>query len=382
MVTSENAVRRVNDQTGDRYRAAPFRPHGADAGPYPYGVKPGRYDEELSMSWGRGVTAPEKEELSLATPTVVYIAGSGRSGSTLLERIVGAVPGYANVGELLDLPRRVAPADEMCGCGQPFSQCPFWTAVGKRAVDGWTPGVLQDLHTRQHRAARQRYLPQLLTARSGSAFGQRVGAYVAAYRTVVAAVAAEADARYVVDASKWPAIALALHRGGLDVRVIHLVRDVRGVTHSLSRRDIERPHTTAEADVMYHNSPAGGAARWLATQTEVDLLRTRGVRVARLAYADLVTAPAPAVARALDQLGLDRPAGALDHVSGTTVELGPSHGLSGNPSRFRHGPTQLRPDNRWREQMRGRDRILATTIGLPQLIRLRSATQEDSRTSH
>jgi hypothetical protein len=178
-----------------------------------------------------------------------------------------------------------------------------------------------------------------------------------------------------VDASKWPAIALALHRGGVDVRVIHLVRDVRGVAHSLSKDDIERPHTTTGTDVMFHNSPASGAARWLATQTEMDLLSGRGVRVARLAYADFVTDPKAALERALGELGLEVPAGGLDHIDGTSVELGPSHGLSGNPSRFQHGRTDLRPDDSWQTQMRARDRFVATAIGFPQLLRLRSATE-------
>ena len=35
-------------------------------------------------------------------PIVVYIAGSGRSGSTLLERALGQIPGFDNVGELID----------------------------------------------------------------------------------------------------------------------------------------------------------------------------------------------------------------------------------------------------------------------------------------
>jgi hypothetical protein len=30
---------------------------------------------------------------------VIYIAGSGRCGSTLLERVLGEIPGYVNVGE-------------------------------------------------------------------------------------------------------------------------------------------------------------------------------------------------------------------------------------------------------------------------------------------
>ena len=72
-----------------------------------------------------------------AIPTVIYIAGSGRSGSTLLERVLGGMPGAVNVGELIDLFRRTAPRGERCGCGLAFADCPFWTGVGKRAFDGW-----------------------------------------------------------------------------------------------------------------------------------------------------------------------------------------------------------------------------------------------------
>jgi len=39
-------------------------------------------------------------------PPVMYIAGSGRSGSTMLERVLGEMPGFVNVGELIDLFRR------------------------------------------------------------------------------------------------------------------------------------------------------------------------------------------------------------------------------------------------------------------------------------
>src|SRR5262252_9835277 len=70
-------------------------------------------------------------------PIVLYIAGSGRSGSTLLERALGEIPGFVNVGELIDLYRRVAEHGERCGCGQEFARCPFWSRVGERAVGGW-----------------------------------------------------------------------------------------------------------------------------------------------------------------------------------------------------------------------------------------------------
>lgn len=250
-------------------------------------------------------------------PTVVYVAGSGRSGSTMLERMLGAVPGYVNVGELLDLPRKVAPHDELCGCGQPFSACPFWSAVGTRLEQGWSPAWLEQTHLLQTRVARQRHLPRLLAPGTG-AFAADLAEYARRYRMIVSAVAEEAGADYVVDASKWPSLAMALFRGGVDVRVIHLVRDVRGVTASLAKT-VERPHTSGRTEQMYSNSLPDGAARWLATQTEVDLLAVAGLKVVRMRYAELVTEPERTITEALTRLGAAVPAGGFEHL-GHTIE--------------------------------------------------------------
>src|SRR5215472_7373359 len=95
-------------------------------------------------------------------PIVVYIAGSGRSGSTLLERTLGEIPGFVNVGELIDLFRREASRADRCGCGLPFGDCPFWASVGERAFGGWAAPCIADVHPLQRRVAQQRYLPRLL----------------------------------------------------------------------------------------------------------------------------------------------------------------------------------------------------------------------------
>ena len=95
-------------------------------------------------------------------PIVVYIAGSGRSGSTLLERALGEIPGFVNVGELIDLYRRTAADGERCGCGEPFAQCPFWSRVGDRAFSGWQEQKLTATRRLQGKVARQRRVPRLL----------------------------------------------------------------------------------------------------------------------------------------------------------------------------------------------------------------------------
>lgn len=310
------------------------------------------------------------DEAQPVTPTIIYVAGSGRSGSTLLERVLGDMPGAVNVGELIDLPRRTAPRGELCGCGQAFADCPFWAGVGKRALGGWQAGRLAEIHRLQSRVARQRHLPRLLSmALAGPGFRADVAAYGASYRALYQAIAAQAGARYVIDASKWPAQALALSRGGLDIRVIHLVRDVRGVAHSLSKQEVARPHAIQATDHMLSHVPVEAAARWVGIQAEAELLRRCGLRVARMRYEDFVARPRPAVAAALASLGLPPAPSDLAHVGDGHVVLGSSHGLSGNPSRFSSGEITLRADEAWRDRMPRRDRVAVTALGLPLLLR-------------
>ena len=305
-----------------------------------------------------------------AVPIVVYIAGSGRSGSTLLERALGEIPGFVNVGELIDLYRRTAAHGERCGCGQAFAECPFWSRVGDRAFGGWPEQKLTGVHRLQGKVARQRHMPRLLAMPlAGHRFRADVAAYGASYARLYGAIAADAGAACVVDASKWPVQALALARAGLDVRVIHLVRDVRGVAYSLGKRDVSRPHAVAGADMMTHLSAAEAAARWVAVQGQAGLLRWCGLPVTRMRYEEFARHPGQAVAAALAGIGLPVAPEHLAHIGDGIVMLGTSHGLSGNPSRFRDGEITLRADETWRVGMSRRDRLIVTAIGLPLMLR-------------
>ena len=302
------------------------------------------------------------------SPPVVYIAGSGRSGSTILERVLGQMPGFVNVGELIDLHRR-SPEGERCGCGLAFTACPFWLGVGKRAFGGWDTGCLAEIGRLQGRVARQRHVPRLLGLRmAGPGFQQDVSAYGAYHKKLYSAIAAEAGAQYVVDSSKWPVQALALARSGVDIRVMHLVRDARGVAYSLGKKDVARPHALDESDLMWRNTPAGAAARWVACQGQAELLHSCGVRVTRVRYEDFIRQPRRTVEVALARLGLPHDPSQLAHVGNRKVTLGKSHGLSGNPSRFRDGETVLNSDGDWQHQMPRRDRAIVTAISLPFLL--------------
>ncbi len=318
----------------------------------------------------RATPSASRAELPGDALPVIYIVGSGRSGSTLLERVLGQMPGYVNVGELIQLARHVAPRNERCGCGQAFADCPFWTAVGKQAFGGWDNRYLESVCRLHGRVARQRYLPWLpATERAGRGRRADLAALGACYESLYRAIAAESGAACVVDKSGDVRQVLMLAGAGIDVRVIHLIRDVRGVAYSMSKRHMASPDPLNRTEFTWRTTPAGAAALWVAVLSEEKLLRRRGVPVARMRYEDFVCQPREAVEEALAQLGLSVGPSGLAHIGDRRVVLPLSHGLSGNPSRFRQGELILWVDEAWRDQMSRRDRIVVTMIGLPYLRR-------------
>jgi hypothetical protein len=64
----------------------------------------------------------------VSAPVLVYIASDARSGSTLLDQLLGGHPAAVSVGELCRLSDFVRRGDR-CTCGEPVHECPFWAPV-------------------------------------------------------------------------------------------------------------------------------------------------------------------------------------------------------------------------------------------------------------
>lgn len=298
---------------------------------------------------------------------VLYIAGVGRSGSTLLERMVGAIPGCVNTGELNAIFSRVATKDQRCGCGEPFSACPFWTAVGDEAFGSWS-SVTRRMSYLQPRVVRQRYVPRMVSGVAGAAYRRELDEYLDVHHRLYRAVSAVSGADVVVDASKATAQLFALRRiEGLDLRVLNLVRDSRGVANSWSKSGIVKPQSLDGA-TMGTYPPHRLAVLWAALQLECAVLVAAAPHAARVRYEDLVARPRPTLERALVDIGLAPSEGDLAHVGERSVVLDPSHGVAGSRTRFTAGRIELQVDDAWRSALPAGARRVVTAVTLPQLL--------------
>lgn len=300
--------------------------------------------------------------------TVLYIAGLGRSGSTLLERVVGRIPGCFAVGEVVFLWERGVRDNELCGCGVPFRECTFWVRVGEEAFGGWEALDVHKVLALRHQVDRHRYLAAMLAPRLWPTYHRRLRRYVGLLEQLYLAIGRVSGAEVVVDSSKEPSYAYLLrHVRGVRLRVVHLVRRSHGVAFSASKK-IKRPEVFGEG-YMATRSPSGTAVEWLVDNTVLDLLRFFGVPSLRLRYESLVSQPREHVAAVLTHTGRLATGAAIDRIDDGYIDLATDHTVSGNPLRFQSGRLKLRVDEDWRRAMPRRQRLVVTAITWPLLRR-------------
>jgi hypothetical protein len=292
--------------------------------------------------WGVAEHEPHRDPVR-----VLFVAGTGRSGSTLLATILGQVPGVVAAGELRFLWQRGAVQDERCGCGRPFSACPQWSSVMSDVVpDGSVRDVAQAVAARLRHRTRARRVPQVLLRRvvgltplpSHPDDATLVGLY--------RALRERTGADVVVDSSKLPLYGLLLQElPGVEVTVLHLVRDPRAAAYSWLRTRASRQR---DDDPPMDRQPVlKSATLWLLWNLVAALVwRQRDGRHLRLRYEALVRDPSAALAPVLERLGA--PAGSLPFVDRSTLRIAPTHAVAGNPSRHVTGHVEVRDDTEWR----------------------------------
>ncbi|MBT0992898.1 sulfotransferase [Cellulomonas sp. DKR-3] len=294
---------------------------------------------------------------------VLYIAGAGRSGSTLVERVLGQVPGVVVLGEVHHLWERGVARDELCGCGAPFASCPFWSEVGRLAFGGWQDDDVRRVAALADAVDRHRRVPATLVRGRHGHRRRGLLDYTDYYRRIYDAAREVTGARLVVDSGKHPTLAHCLARDPrIDLRILHLVRDPIGVSYSWAK-SVQRPEArTAEDEYMTQYTPALSSLLWSLTTVEAELLRTTRAPIARLRYEDFVADPRDTLVAAWRQLGLE-PDG-LDVVS-PRMELAANHTVAGNPVRFKVGTVELRTDEEWRRSMPRRDKLTVAALTGP-----------------
>jgi hypothetical protein len=300
---------------------------------------------------------------------VLYIGGWGRSGSTLLAHVLAEVPGFVSVGELRYVWQAGPAGDELCGCGLHFAECPFWTAVGEEAFGGWNKVDVDEVLALESAVLRHRNVPLLALGRLAPEHARRVKRYGDLTASLYRAILTVSGAQVVVDSTKNPPYAYflrAARASGLRMRVLHLVRDSRGVVHSWAKR-MARPEVTSGGAFFQEFSPFQAGVRWMECNLAFELLRRLGTPTVQMRYESLAADPRGELERMFAAMG-EHGRHDLSAV-GDSVEVTGQHSVRGNPMRFARGRQQVRADEAWRTGMARKTRSLVVLVTWPLLLR-------------
>lgn len=250
---------------------------------------------------------------------VIYIAGHGHSGSTLLDLIVGSHSRVVSVGEitftslqrLFDLSKREKP----CMCGARTSECPLWHEVLLR----WEARGI------------------------GQATDILKPASPGVTADIISDILAVANRPIYAESTKnTTRLAQLLSEPDLDVFVLQILRDPRAVALSSDRK---------------YGGFYKKTLSWPRLNAAIErLMEARPNRLLRVHYEKLVTAPAREMARVMEFCGETFEPEQIAFAGGE------HHNIGGN--KMRYNSTAIRPDASYIEKLDQLRWHLATVLAL------------------
>ncbi|MCH8851495.1 MAG: sulfotransferase [Planctomycetes bacterium] len=310
---------------------------------------------------------------------LVYILAASHSGSTLLSMLLGAHPEVCTVGELKLPAAAMGDLDRYrCSCGQKVLECAFWQRVREHMAHKGIDFDLANART-DFRQSKSRYAKRLLgplirnrlleRARDAAlwvspTWRKELAEIQNRNTELVSSVLDVLGKGVIVDSSKLAhRLKFLLRNPLLHIRVVHLIRDGRGVALTYmdpeNFADARDPafRGTGESPRMSMDE-AARAWRRSGEEAERILARMERSRWLRLRYEDVCADPERQMARVLRFIEVDPGGGTLDFRS---VE----HHVIGNGMRL-DSSSVIELDERWRselsaEQLAEFDRVAGDT---------------------
>lgn len=326
-------------------------------------------ESDLEMPASRARSSPAVLDGGAAVPpSLLYICGSGRSGSTLLDMLLGGHSAISAVGELSNLYfyARHRTKSDMCTCGRHVLDCPFWIAVNREvrelrpdlpdpAISGlitadprlealrdhsgrWTKGPAAPRRSRIREgiliAGSSRLLRLAASVSSEAALHWRIGLD---RHVIYEAIRRAHGTPIIVDSTKTAGdmkrVYLARTR---PMHLIYLVRDGRAVSHARMRRT---------GCSMEH-----AARTWAAEQRKQRAVQLSipSKHILHVRYEELCRNPVRVLSEICGTVGLEYEPSMLDF-------RGDRHNIGGNPMRFRSGEDEIKLNERWKQELTDED---------------------------
>ncbi len=272
---------------------------------------------------------------------VIYILSNGRSGSTLLDLLLGSHQNVWTLGEAQNLPWEVR-ANRPSGSGKPIQECPFWQSVLPHIPLENSNYPIEFFRLKERgKVIRWKLLPGLCQGQIPRHYQDAVREYgklnYTYFREVWIAAQKERQnsIEWLVDASKDPYRLFWLQHSDLfEFKVIHLTKSPPAFVYSTSKDEL--PKATKKVIRM--------SGRWLVENAIMSLVCHRNIDTnsfTHLRYEDLASQPDIALQKVSKNLGIT-----LKSQSEKDFRGMKNYAISGNKMRWQN--TSIKLDEKWR----------------------------------
>jgi len=289
---------------------------------------------------------------------LAYIVAAGHSGSTLLDMIIGSIPGSFSAGEFNHLPWQLsrreragpnASPQKLCSCGQGFHECPVWIQILGKVSEQvgfdvyadpfrFKMNLLQNEKFFAGRFSPERFHRGIYTL----ACQYRILSPVTeGYRRLLTdavqnnwlifdIISSTLDRDFIVDSSKSALRLKLLHEANPESTfAIILMRDIRGVSYSQKKLGLD-PFASARGWVKQYN-------RIFSVLQGIKNINVLGVR-----YEKLTADPVAERQRIATFLGCG------EISTDVRIDTNDLHMVAGNQTRY-SGKIKISPDESWKK---------------------------------
>jgi len=302
---------------------------------------------------------------------VLFISlGNGRSGSTLLDTILNSTDETVGIGQLSTI------ADDHtlpCSCGKVSNECDFWGNVFKLYEQKTGDAGRVRLKELEQKFERDTHFFKLLFARYNKT---EFNEYKKLTLNEFEAIAEVSGKNTILDSSKMVARSINLVRmKELDVNIIHLIRDGRGLLWSSIPRGIRDGYDHNSKTSIYPTfaNMLRFTKRWTITNLSIyffDKFRLF-TNYHLVKYENYISEPLIRIKQICDFLDIDFDKIKENLENQTPFKIG--HILSGNPEIKSMGTVNLDQNkdskhNLWQSAFPFSIQLLHYTLGLPTYI--------------
>tara|TARA_B110000263_G_C15251289_1_gene484225 strand:- start:490 stop:1335 length:846 start_codon:yes stop_codon:yes gene_type:complete len=271
--------------------------------------------------------------------------GAGRSGTTALATFLGNNNEIQNIGEMHQFFEYLEERKE-CSCGDQLQKCEFWdNKISNNLIQSSTKNRILSEKFESHSSI-VKHILQLFSKKE-------IEEYIEIHQQLLNTIQLDSEKTTLLDSSKYIGRALALDKlENIDLKVIYVVRDLRGVINSFSK------------NVQTSKSPLSTIVYYLVVNSVSEFVAKILLRkkVVKIRYEDLVNNPLQVFSRLETFLKLD-----LTDVKNKIIDKQPfslGHIVGGNRLK-KNKEIYFRKDVSWEDKFSFLERVSYYILAFP-----------------